>query len=58
MAHYTVELDSLIRNNYDLGLKDYPIFDESYRDALNKKILDHFRFREIGFETPARFKFY
>lgn len=25
------------------------------RDELNKKILDHYKYREIGFETPARF---
>jgi hypothetical protein len=58
MARYTIEMGELISNNFDIGLKDYPIFDENYRDALNTKIKDHFRFREIGFETPALFKFY
>lgn len=58
MAKYTIELRSLIENNYDLGLKDYPIFDESYRDHLNRKILNHYKFYEIGFETEALFKHY
>lgn len=38
-----------------IGLDSYPIFDESYRDGLNNKIIDHFYFREIGFETVALF---
>lgn len=41
-----------------LGLDQYPIFDESYRPLLNDKIIDHFYFREIGFETIAQFRFY
>lgn len=35
---------------YILG--DYPIFEESHRDVLNLKILKHYAFEEIGFETP------
>lgn len=41
-----------------IGLSDYPIFDASYRTALNDKIIDHFYFREIGFETAAQFAWY
>ena len=41
---------------YDLNLNNYPIHDEAYRNVLNKKILNHFRFREIGSETPDLFK--
>lgn len=41
-----------------LGLDDYPIFDESYRPQLNDKIIRHFYFREIGFETLAQFRWY
>ena len=41
-----------------LGLSDYPIFDETYRQTLNDKIIRHFYFREIGFETAAQFAFY
>ncbi len=58
MANYTIYLQELINSNWDLGLKNYPIFDETYREKLNKKIIDHFRFREIGAETPALFIFY
>ena len=41
-----------------LGLDSYPIFKESYRKQLNDKIIDHFYFREIGFETAALFAWY
>lgn len=56
MSRYTIELRYLIEGNYNLGLKDYPIFDESYREQLNNKIIQHYYFREIGFETEALFK--
>lgn len=36
--------------------EDYPIFDEAYRAELNKKILRHYYFREIGLETYGLWK--
>ena len=43
-------------NVYDfLGLSDYPIYDEAHRQVLNDKILRHYWFREIGFETWGQF---
>lgn len=41
-----------------IGLDEYPIFDETYRDVLNRKIIEHYYFREIGVETLARFRWY
>lgn len=41
-----------------LGLDDYPIFDETYRQTLNDKIIRHFYFREIGFETIGQFAWF
>lgn len=35
----------------------WTIFDEEYREVLERKILRHFYFREIGFETSAMWKF-
>ena len=58
MSKYTTELRYLIENNFDIGLKDYPIFDENYRESLNQKIINHYYFREIGFETAELFKRY
>lgn len=58
MASYTVELRRLIEQGYKLDLDSYPIFDEEYRPYLNRKIIDHFYFREIGQETPDRFNFF
>lgn len=34
-------------------MDDYPIWDESDRVRLNTKILDHYNWKEIGFETAA-----
>lgn len=56
MSLYTTQLRYIIESGYDIGLKDYPIFDESYRETLNNKIIQHFYFREIGLETVALFK--
>ena len=58
MSSYTVELRQLIQNGYDIGLKDYPIFDENYRESLNNKIITHYWMREIGAETAGLFKLY
>lgn len=41
-----------------LGLNDYPIFDEHYREILNNKIIRHYYTREIGAETAARFAWF
>lgn len=57
MSKYTVTLGQLIDGGFDIGLTNYPIFDESYRLALNHKIINHFRYREIGQETPSMFKY-
>lgn len=41
-----------------LGLAEYEIWEPAYRETLNAKIIDHFFFREIGFETAAQFAWY
>ncbi len=58
MAKYTTTIKSLMDNNFDFGLQDYPIFDEEYRPHLNDMILKHYYMSEIGFETAALFKQY
>lgn len=35
----------------------FPIWDECHRGELEKKIIEHYYFRQIGFETVGRFKF-
>lgn len=61
MSQYTTQLRYILQNpqwtDERLGLSNYPIFDESYRETLNNNIKDYFYFEEIGFETPARFCF-
>lgn len=58
MSKYTTELRYLIENDFDIGLKNYPIFDENYRELLNQKIINHYYFREIAMETAELFKRY
>lgn len=58
MARYTITIRTLIKNNFDFGLKNYPIFDENYRNTLNNNILNHYYMNEIGQEEPSLFKFY
>lgn len=39
-------------------LNNYTIYDTNYRNTLNNKILNHYAYEEIGFETPALFAHY
>lgn len=57
MAFVTPQLRRVLDMGYDLGLKHYPIFSESHRQELNQKIVNHFRYREIGYETITQFIF-
>lgn len=58
MSKYTISIKNLIKNNFDFGLNDYPIFDENYRETLNNNILYYYFEDEIGLETPELFKIY
>ena len=58
MAKYTITIKSLIENNFDFRMNNYPIFDENYRGILNQNILNHYYENEIGFETASLFRFY
>lgn len=57
MADFTIELRDVCARYSDaeLGLEAYPIFDEAYRQHLNKLIKDHYWFRETAYETVAMF---
>jgi len=55
MATFTSYLKDVLELYPDIGLNEYPLFDEGYRPALNKKIIDHFWNREIGHETHSLF---
>ncbi len=58
MAHYTITIKTLKDNNFNFGLQNYPIFNETYRETLNNNILNYYFESEIGFETAELFKFY
>ena len=62
MATFTMDLHELLgvdtprdADASRIGLDDYPIWDQGYRDTLNQKIVMRFWNREIGFETPQMF---
>jgi DNA replication protein DnaD len=52
MAEYTFTVYELQQANFDFGLNDYPIFEESYRVVLNNAILEHYKFKEIAYSNP------
>ena len=50
---------TLLNSGYKLtALNSYPIYDEKFRPVLNQYIINHFYFREIGFESADMFNFY
>ena len=60
MAVYTMQLRTILDNANNgfpdlLHMDGYPIYDESHREELNKKICNHYMYREIGFETVSMF---
>lgn len=72
MAKYSVELHDLLMNEetkelIKKAMSSYPMYKPQHeqlygyiptREQLNQKILDHYRFHEIGAETVGRFLFY
>lgn len=58
MAKYTTQLKSVVESGHPIFDFTYPIFDTNYKSILEQKIIDHYYFREIGFETVAQFKHY
>lgn len=58
-SNYSIKLiDIKDDENIVNVLNSYPIYDEKYRDILNEKILNHYAYEDIGFETPFLFAHY
>lgn len=56
MSKYTVELRKILNNNiFDFS---YSFIDDIMKEKLEQMFISHFYFREIGFETIAKFKHY
>ena len=51
------DIDEVLDGCVDKIFENYPIFDESYRIGLNKKILKHYYTREISEETVGLWLF-
>lgn len=62
MSKYTAELRTIIDNGFNIFDFEYTRSPESLAILSNEKLqegfINHFYFREIGFETLERFKFY
>ena len=60
MSNITMSLEEVAHffgpDNIGLSKGDYPIFDEGYRETLNRKIFDRYQLREIAHETPEMFR--
>lgn len=56
MATFTMTLNEVMEEDGNIGLSDYLIFNEEYRETLNRNIYEHFYNREIGFETAEYFR--
>ena len=56
MADYTITIFELLENNFDFGLQNYEIFDNNYREILNNRILEYYKFYEIAFINPLMFR--
>lgn len=57
--HVTIELREVVKDTDIFDRCDpFPIWSEDHRGELEKKIIEHYYFRQIGFETVGRFKFY
>ena len=55
----TVELGALVDMGFDLWGFEYPSYYKGEeKKAFEQKVIDHYRFRQIGQETPARFRHY
>ena len=67
MATYTIELGKLLTlDGFDIGMQDYPLPSflhsagdmQTWREALNQKIINHYYFNEICCLPPDRFKLF
>ena len=52
------DIDIVIDKSWNKIFKNFPIFDEKYREVLCKKILNHYYTREICAETVSLWKFW
>lgn len=56
--HVSIELREVVKDSDIFDRCDpFPIWDEDHRGELEKKIIEHYYFRQIGFETVGRFIF-
>lgn len=57
-SHGFNDIEDILDKSWNKIFSDFPIFDESYRPQLCKKILRHYYSREICCETVGRWKLF
>lgn len=58
-SRVTVELGKLVESGFQLWDFDYPSYYKGEeKTAFEKKVVEHYYFRQIGQETPQRFRHY
>lgn len=55
MSEFTTELRNIVNSGINIFDFDYTLHDPAYKPTLEKKIIKHYYYREIGFETVGRF---
>lgn len=58
MAKYTIELENVIKMGFNIFDDSWCTFVPAHKKELCDKIIRHYRFNEIGSETPERFIHY
>ena len=58
MAHYTMELRTIVKSRDIFKSVDYELYNNSYKQKFEEKFIKRFYFREIGSETIGRFLIY
>lgn len=58
-SRVTIELNDLVESGVDVWAFDYPsYYKDAEKQAFEQKVIDHYRFRQIGQETPGRWLHY
>ena len=58
MANYTITLKELVETGFKIFDFEYDMKPIEHKPFFEELFTRHFYFREIGSETPARFKFH
>ena len=55
MSKYTLEIWELLELGYNLFDFEYEFYDNAKKEVLQTNFVEHYKFHEMGSETPTRF---